>query len=353
MSRTLLNRIHDLLGRSELRGERLAEALVQAGREHGLEPFRACLGLVSQRPRSEGEARLTLSAIETHRGALEERLGRDPGFLVAAVDHLRDAEGAGGRRPAAAPTGSRAAPGEAPFEERLEAEIRRSERTGRPLVLALLAPREPVEDLSVEAAAAALERARRDVDVLARLVPPGFGVILPSVACAAGERAAARLVQVASRASGTAWCAGVASRSDDEPGLEGLAAAALRALRLARAGDRPVGSVVPERRRQRRLSGAALLARLEGDREASVVDVSARGLRLRTGAPLPDRSRVRVELRGPAPRAKSARLSGRVLRREPGPAGESAVLLFDEGCDSPDLIALLAGLPLASREGSA
>src|SRR6185436_3433026 len=105
MSRTLLNRIHDLLGRSELRGERLAEALEQAGREHGLEPFRACLGLVSLRPRSEGEARRALSAIEMHRGALEERLGRDPGFLVAAVDHLFDAEGTGGRRPAAAPAG--------------------------------------------------------------------------------------------------------------------------------------------------------------------------------------------------------------------------------------------------------
>ena len=352
MSRTLLNRIHDLLGRSELRGERLAEALEQAGREHGLEPFRACLGLVSLRPRSEGEARRALSAIEMHRGALEERLGRDPGFLVAAVDHLFDAEGTGGRRPAAAPAGP-AGPGAAPFEERLEAEIRRSERTGRPLVLALLAPRGPVEDLSMEAAAAALERARRDVDVLARLVPPGFGVILPSVACDAGERAAHRLVEVASRGSGAAWCAGIAGRSDDEPGIEGLAAAALRALRLARAGDRPVRSLVRERRRHRRASGAALRVRLEGDSPAEVVDVSARAVRLRTGAPLPAARSLRVELRGPAPRARSARVSGRVLRTDAGPEGESAVLLFDEGCDSPDLVALLAGLPLASREGSA
>jgi hypothetical protein len=353
MSRTLLNRIHDLLGRSELRGERLAEALEQAGHEHGLEPFRACLGLVSQRPRSEGEARLALSAIETHRGALEERLGRDPGFLVAAVDHLRDSEGTGGRRPVAAPSGPRASPGDAPFEERLDAEIRRSERTGRPLVLALLAPRGPVEDLSVEAAAAALERARRDVDILARLVPPGFGVILPSVACDAGERAAARLVEVASRASGGEWCAGVAGRRDAEPGVEGLAAAALRALRLARAGDRAVRSVIPERRRQRRLSGAEIRARLEGDREAEVVDVSARGVRLRPGAPLPAARPLSVELRGPAPRARGARVRGRVIRTQAGSEGESAVLLFDEGCDSPDLVALLAGLPLASREGSA
>ncbi|HET8946090.1 MAG TPA: hypothetical protein VFQ07_03840, partial [Candidatus Polarisedimenticolia bacterium] len=207
MSRTLLNRIHDLLGHAELRGEHLAEALEQAGRDHGASPFQACLGFVSGRPRTEAEARETLRAIETHRGLLETRLGRDPGFLVAAVDHLGAREGTG-RRPSAA-SGAGLAPAEAPFEDRLEAELRRSERTGRPLVLALLAPRGPVEELSIEAAAAALKRARRDVDVVARLVPCGFGLIFPSIGRSAGERAASRMLEVAARASGTAWCAGL------------------------------------------------------------------------------------------------------------------------------------------------
>ena len=357
MSRTLRNRLHELLGRNELRGKHLSEALEQVGREHGVEPFQACLGLVSGRPRSESEARQTLVAIETHRDTIAELLGRDPGFLVAAVDHLRDAEGSGGRRPAAAAApGPGAAASGAPFEDRLEAELRRSERTGRPLVLALLAPREPVEDLSLEAVAAALERARRDVDHLTRLVPAGFGVILPAIDRVAGERAAARLVAVACRASGTGWCAGVAERGDAEPGLDGIASAAIRALRLAKAGGSAVRSVTRERRRHRRASGAALEARIEGtppERQARVIDLSAGGLRLRAPAPLPE-DPIRLELRGPAPRARTARVSGRVIRREAGPGGDAAVLLLDPACEgSEDLVALLAGLPMASREGSA
>jgi hypothetical protein len=357
MSRTLLNRIHDLLGRSELRGERLAEALERAGREHGLSPFQACLGLVSGRPRTEPEAREAVRAIETHRGLLETRLGRDPGFLVAAVDHLGVREAAGGRRPAAPLSPGNLAPAEAPFEDRLEAELRRSERTGRPLVLALLAPRGPVEELSIEAAAAALQRARRDVDVVARLVPTGFGVIFPASRRPAGERAAARLRDVVARASGTEWCAGLAESDPAEPGLEGLAAAALRALRRAKSGEPSVRSAQPDRRRHRRASGADLRARIEAPlpaRQADVVDLSASGLRLRGEPGLREGDDLAIELRAPAPRGGVARVRGRVLRREQGPGAESAVLLLDGAGDaSPELAALLAGLPVLAREGSA
>jgi len=356
MSRTLLNRIHDLLGPSGLRGEHLAEALERAGRDHAAPVFRTCLGLVSGRPRSEAEARESLRAIETHRGLLEARLGRDPGFLVAAVDHLGVSEGVGGRRPAAASGGS-LAPAEAPFEDRLEAELRRSERTGRPLVLALLAPRGPVEELSTEAAAAALKRARRDVDVVARLVPAGFGVILPSVGRAAGERAAARLREIAERASGVEWCVGLAESRSAEPGIDGLAVAALRALGLAKRGDRAIRVAQPERRRHRRASGTGLQARIEAPlpaRPAGVVDLSASGLRLDGASGLREGDPVSIELRGPAPRGGTAKVHGRVLRQEPSAAGGSAVLLLDGAEDaSPDLAALLAGLPMLSREGSA
>ena len=63
---------------------------------------------------------------------------------------------------------------------------------------------------------------------------------------------------------------------------------------------------------------------------------------------------IRLELRSAAPRARTARVSGRVIRREAGAEGDAAVLLLDPACDaSPDLGALLAGLPVASREGSA
>jgi PilZ domain-containing protein len=355
MSRTLLNRIHDLLGPSGLRGELLAEALERAGREHTAPAFRTCLGLVSGRPRSESEAREALRAIETHRGLLEARLGRDPGFLVAAVDHLGVSEGVGGRRPAA--SAGPPATAEAPFDDRLEAELRRSERTGRPLVLALLAPREPVEELSIEAAAAALKRARRDVDVVTRLVPAGFAMILPSVGRSAGERAAARLSEVAGRASGVEWCVGLAERDAAEPGIDGLAAAALRALRLAKSGDRAIRVAQPERRRRRRASGTGLRARIEAPlpaRPAGVVDLSASGLRLHGAPGLREGEAVTIELRGPAPRRSTAKVRGHVLRREPSALEGSAVLLLDGAEDaSPDLAALLAGLPVLSWEGSA
>jgi len=354
MSRTLLNRIHDLLGRSELRGESLAEALEQAGRDHDAPPFQACLGFVSGRPRTEAEAREALRAIETHRGLLEARLGRDPGFLVAAVDHLGAREAAGGRRPSAPAAGL--APGEAPFEDRLEAELRRAERTGRPLVLALLAPRGPVEELSIEAAAAALQRARRDVDVVARLVPCGFGVILPSCTRPAGERAAARLLEVTEKASGTEWCAGLAESRPEEPGIEALAAAALRALRIARSGGRAVRAAVSERRRHRRASGAELRARIASplpERPVEIVDVSASGVRLRGETGLGEGDALSLELAGPAPRGGSAQVRGRILRREPGTGADTSVLLLDGEEISSDLVALLAGLPVLSKEGSA
>lgn len=354
MSRTLLNRIHDLLGRPELRGEILAEALEQAGRDHGAPPFQACLGFVSGRPRTEAEAREALRAIETHRGLLEARLGRDPGFLVAAVDHLGGREAAGGRRPSAA-SGAGLAPPEAPFEDRLDAELRRAERTGRPLVLALLAPRGPVEELSIEAAAAALKRARRDVDVVARLVPCGFGVIFPSISRPAGERAASRLLEVAERASGTEWCVGLAQSRPEEPGIESLAAAALRALRLARSGGRAVRAAA-ERRRHRRASGAELRARVASplpERPVEIVDLSASGVRLRGASGLIEGDSLSLELTGPAPRGGSAQVRGRILRREPGLDADTSVLLLDGEEVSSDLVALLAGLPVLSKEGSA
>jgi len=355
MSRTLLFRLHDLLDRSGLRGPRLAEALEQVGREHGVEPFQACLELVSARRRSATEARDALSDIEAHRGDLEFRLGRDPGFLVAAVDHLRDAEGAGwGRIPAAVPADTRLAHAEAPFEDRLDAELRRSARTGRPLVLALLAPRDPLADAAVAAAAAALERARRDVDVLARLVPPAFALLLPSVDRAGGERAVERMLGVAARSSGAEWCAGLAGWSAGaEAGLEALAGAALRALRLARDGERGGRALAAERRRHRRAVKPALEARIDGSKDpAELLDLSISGARLRTDGSLPADREIALRLRGPAPRAREARLSGRVIRTDP--AHETAVLLFDdkEGVD-PDLAALLAGLPTSAREGRA
>ena len=354
MSRTLHLKLRDLLDRSELRGPRLAEALEQVGREHGIEPFQACLGLVSVRRRSAAEARDALSDIEAHRGDLERLLGRDPGFLVAAVDHLRDAA-SWGRMPAAFPTGTGAPYVEAPFEDRLEAELRRSARTGRPLVLAILAPRRPLADPAVVSAAAALERARRDVDVLVRLVPPAFALLLPAIARPSGERAVRRLIEVAARASGAEWCAGLcASGGAEAEGLEGLAGAALLALRLARR-EGGVRAPVAERRLYRRAVRPPLEARVEeSGTSAELLDLSVSGARVRTGGSLPGDRTVALRLRGPAPRAREARVQGRVIRREEDAGRETAVLLFDDaGQAAPDLVALLAGLPMLDREGRA
>lgn len=356
MSRTLHLKLRDLLDRTELRGPRLAEALEQVGREHGIEPFQACLGLVSARPRSAAEARHALSDIEAHRGDLERLLGRDPGFLVAAVDHLRDAAGASwGRMPAAFPAGTRAPHVEAPFEDRLEAELRRSARTGRPLVLAILAPRRPLADPAVVSAAAALDRARRDVDVLVRLVPPAFALLLPAIDRPAGERAVRRLMEVAARASGAEWCAGLCASSGVEAeGVEALAGAALLALRLARR-EGGVRGPVAERRLHRRAVRPPLEARIEDSgTSAELLDLSVSGARVRGGGTLPGDRTVALRLRGPAPRAREARVQGRVIRREEDAGRETAVLLFEgPGEAAADLVALLAGLPVLDREGRA
>jgi PilZ domain-containing protein len=185
-------------------------------------------------------------------------------------------------------------------------------------------------------------------------VPPAFALLLPAVARPAGERAVRRLMDIAARASGVEWCAGLCASGAGAQAVEDLAGAALLALRRARR-DGGVSGPVAERRRHRRAVRPPVEARVEeSGTSAELLDLSISGARVRSGEPLPGDRQVSLWIRGPAPRAREARVRGRVMRRGEDAGRETAVLIFDDaGEATPDLVALLAGLPMLDREGRA
>jgi GGDEF domain-containing protein len=337
MSRALRSAVSDLLGQPRLRGAELLAALEEAGRTHGAEPFEACLAMLTHRRRPAIEPRKVVAGIETHRSGLEQRLGRDPGFVVAAMDFLQ-----GTARTATAD--SRGAESWDTFEERLEAELRRCRRSRRPLALLLLVPFGGPGCEALERAEAALREALRDSDFLGRLVPPAFAIALPENAAPAAGRAASRLARIAARAAGVSFRCGVSVARDGE----GEGGALLREARKA------VELRSSERRRHRRSEALGVRARLvSGDsaRDTRLLDVSAAGARVADDG-LPEGSAVRLSLVGPAPRAEAATVPARVASRRSSPEGEEAILLFEDGDPAvAELAALLSGLPHGPREG--
>ena len=325
--------LRGLLSAPELRGPALLGAIEAAGRAHAVEPFRACLALLSHEAGEEAEARAAVLAVEAHRTALETRLGRDPGFLVAAVDYLPTTGRSSGR-----PQARAAAPGgiaREAFDERLRLETRRAARTGRPVAVVLLAPDPPAppEPLAV-AAAEALRTAARDIDELVRLLPSGVAAILPCTSATEAARAARRLLPVAARASGGAWRAGVAAAPPGRCDAEALAGEARRALERARRRDGAAveGASLERRRRPRRAAAGSVRGRVRLDdarpaddargrreQEAVVLDLSMAGALVRLRAPLRRGDRVVLDLREACARPVSAALPARVVRAE-GPA---------------------------------
>jgi PilZ domain-containing protein len=328
------------------------EEIRAAGLALSIEPFGACLDLLAAGRAGEAEARRLVETIEAHRAGLESRLERDPGFAVAAADLLHST------RPGTWDPGAARASGAVDtrrgLDDVLEREVRRHDRTGRPLGLLLLCPRIAPEERVWGATLAALGEAARDVDRIARVLPEGVAVLLP---CTTGDdavRAAARLVAVAARVTATPWSAGVAAIPEGPTDANALAAAARGALAEAIREGGVVRRAAPERRRHgRRAPSQGLSARIgAGSRsaEAVVEDLSLGGVLVRTPRPLVPGLVVALEIGGAPPRACRLSLGARVVRSEapaPGTTGSwRAGLAFEAGNDA---LPLLADLLASSR----
>jgi len=337
--------IRRILADPGMRAARLMGAIGDLGAVSGVEPYRACLRALVPVDRSDGAARILLEEIEAHRARLETSLARDPGLSVAALDYLHDLEGTLGDpvfreqavpQPEAAPAGSDLV--SASLDEVLALEMRRSERFGHPMALALLAPDAGGvgEDL-LSAASEALRKAIRDTDHAARLLPDGFALVLP---CAGEEEAvktADRHRPGLSAATGVTWSCGVASCPDRPWEPRALAGAARRALDSAReAGGNAVRPYRAERREHPRRSvgpSIAAVLRAEGpDLPVQVLDLSIGGSLLLTSRRIDPGSRILLAIREASARPREVVLSSRVVRSEAtsvpspdGPAWRSGV----------------------------
>jgi hypothetical protein len=359
LSRAARDAFRDILGDPALGGRDLASVIEGAGARLGVEPFSACLAILSVPPRDETEARQTFEAIEAHRVDLTRHLGRDPGLPVAAADYLQVTEGQAWRTSLRLSRRTRAAdPREGALDETLAAELRRCARLGRALGLVLLAPEGgPLDEAAESRAGAALREAVRDVDRVVRLLPAGYAVVLPCTPGGEAVRAAARLRAVAGRAAGRCWSAGVAAVPGVRPDAEALAASARAALSLARRGG--AGAVCQgegdRRRARRRAVGPSLAAAVAaGGRRlpVAVEDLSPCGALVRIDREIGTGTRVTLTLRETTPRPRVEAIPGRIVRLVPAAAprqaGESwrAAVAFEPRADLGRRVAdLIAALP--------
>ncbi len=376
LRRTHQDEIGGILWDPALRGARLSEAIVDLGARHDIEPFRACLHRLAGLERPEAAARPLLEEIDRHRASLEARLGRDPGLGVAALDFLHGLEGTI-RDPIfreegeGAPRATRSA-GPGSIDEILALEVRRGERFGRPLAVAVLAPdgEGATAEGTMNLAAAAVKEALRDTDQAVRLVPQGFALILPCTPAGGAQQAAERLCRALRTATGTTWSAGLAACPDLAWDADALGSHAREALAAARAaGGDAARRFRPERRdHPRKGVGAALVATVRRDgaeTPAEVRDLSVGGALLFTRARLDPGSEVQLALRETSARPREVLLPSRVVRAEvvhdeaaPGAAGEPlrrAGVSFQAEAEARFRVAgLLAGIAepdVPGREG--
>jgi PilZ domain-containing protein len=325
--------VQEILEAPDLRGERLIEAIEALGRRHSIDSFRAFLRSVLPLDRPEAEARDTVLGIERHRSDIESRLGRDPGFTVAAFDllhgldrTLRDPVFRDGHPSAAGPV--RAAKEGPPedLEDVLILESRRAGRSGHPLAVAVLAADGPAREPEVgrEISLAMLKDGARDVDFVSTTPAGDFLVLMPCTGGRQGLRAAERLRRALSGTSGADWIAGVASASGHDVDARELWRLARRALLEARRSETATALHRPERRSHARLPvGGGLPARLRNEgRESEIVveDLSLGGALLSMPHRLPPGAGVVLAVRGLSSRPAGFVLPSRVLRSQDGPS---------------------------------
>ena len=363
MSRAVRDAFRDILGNPSLRGSELATALQEAGMRHGVEPYRACLQELSAAPRDEDEARRTIDAIEAHRDGLRDALERDPGLAVAAADYLRVREGHAWRTALLLSRRDQAAdPREGGLDAILSNELQRSERLGRPLSLALLAPEGgPLSDEPSRIAYAALREAARGVDRVVRLLPEGYAIVLPCIPAEEAVRAAARLRHVAERATDRVWSAGIAAVPGVQPEAQALASAARASLSLARRlGGGTVSRGSEDRRRSHRRSVGtntmtAWLTTGGRSRRADLCELSLSGALVRSSQEMRAGARVVLSVRETTARARAASVPSRVVRVLPAPGRErpafwGVALAFEgRGASLSPMSEMIAALPGVAR----
>ena len=344
------------------------EALDSIGARRGIEPFRACLRVLARMERPEGEARALLNAVEEHRAGLEMRLGRDPGFCVAALDYLHGLEGfipePAFRDSGAAGPGTAVAPPR-PIDELLALEVRRGERFGRPIALLLLAPdRLPGSAEAVMAAAATtLREVARDSDHVARIVPAGFALVLPCTELRFALPAARRLRSALGTAGDGTWSAGVATCPEQPWDPAELARRAREALRSAQRGGGDAVETYHEERRAhpRRPVGAlveASLRREDGESRTVIQDLSLGGALVGTADRLETGTRIDLRLREASVRPREVTIPARVVRTLPAEPPAPGDGLFRAGLafavadeTRVRIVSLLADLAAARRAG--
>lgn len=328
LRRTVQDDIREVLGDPGARGDRLSEAISALGARHPIEPFRAVLGCAMPVECPEEQARSLVLAIDRHRLLLEELLGRDPGFSVAACDLLHEVDRT--LREPVFRSGAAAIerePGGAPvsLEEAQRQETRRAGRSGKPLAVVVLSPDDPLD-----AAAGARDAARtvlcdsaRDIDFVGRVPPQDFIILLPCTGGRQGLQAAGRFRRSLLVATGVPWSAGVASAAGPSADAFGLTRSAREALETARRE----GSGLALHRRERRAhprtavgpSVPALLRRDGVESRIVVEDLSLGGALLAVSERIDPGSDVVLALRPAAARPAALVIPSRVLRVADGP----------------------------------
>lgn len=355
-----------ILANRDLRGARLAEAVGGAVAGRCADPYRAVLQCAAGVDLPETQARATLTAIEQQRADMEARLGRDPGFQVAALSRLHEIEdrlsdpGFRDSAPARTVEADGVAAPEALPEPPEDEEARRGARYDRPLACVALAPDGAVVagGPSLVPAATRVREAARDVD-RARATNDGLRLVLPCTAEAGAVTAAERWRGLLRNITGREWSAGVAASPvpvRDPHLLARLAGEALRAARQA-GGDRTIPYRPEKRTHARRAVEPWLRGGLQlGDREtpARIEDLSLGGALLGTTEPLQTGAEVRLAVRDTSARPRTVVVASRIERCVPGPAGaaapwRTAVVFRSEGEARQRLAGLIADLPAARR----
>jgi diguanylate cyclase (GGDEF)-like protein len=201
LSDRVRKRLTDLLADDRADATRLVTRLRDLGTLESIAPCAAAVRLLAHLEVEEDEAEQLLLRILSHRAGMSERLHRDPGIRVAAVDFLSNVE----RRltnpkiveAAELDETERSAVTDAltglhnrrSFREALERETRRSRRYGMTLSLLLLdldglravneAAGYPAGDLVLARVGRTIRRAVREADVACRHGGDEFAVILP------------------------------------------------------------------------------------------------------------------------------------------------------------------------------
>lgn len=333
LRRTVQDDIRKVLADPAARGDLLVEALAGLATRHPIEPFRALLACAVALECPEDEAGPLVLSIDRHRSRLEELMGRDPGFSVAACDLLHEVDRT--LREPVFRSGAdfiRSFPGEdpQPLAESLRRETRRARRSGRPLAVVVLAPDGdvPVAPEPLEAARRGLCDSARDMDVVGGMPPDGFVVLLPFTGGRQGLLAAGRFRHSLIAATGAAWSAGVASDAGEEVDAVELARQATEGLATARRE----GSGQALYRRERRVHPRMVVRlpleahlRRDGVEWAIVMeDLSLGGALFTVHQRIDPGSEVTLALRQGAVRPVAMAIPSRVLRVADGPAAGRA-----------------------------